>query len=54
MLYGVGDIVRDKHKGRYGFIIEVLHSSAFKVFWFLDKKEDWIIRPERITKVSSE
>ena len=51
MMFKVGDLVRHKPSNNYGIIVEILHTSAYKVCWLSDTRQSWVIRPETITKV---
>lgn len=50
-MFKVGDLVRHKPSNDYGIIIEILHSTAYKVCWLSDLRRNWIIKPETIEKV---
>jgi len=50
IMFKVGDLIRHKPSNDYGIIIEILHSTAYKVCWFSDLRENWIIKPETIVK----
>jgi hypothetical protein len=51
-MFKVGDLIRHKPSNDYGIIIEILHSTAYKVCWLSNLTRNWVIKPETIEKVS--
>ena len=51
-MYNIGDLIRNKQSNDHGVVVEILNTSIYKICWFSDLRENWVVRSETIEKVS--